>query len=230
MPSDPGARHHVAGLSVEQRLAALEESLRMAPKPGAAPSNGCVTTSDTTQTGGVRWENHGIVDTLPGSPVDGQECTYQNAVMATAGVVWRFKYRAARASYKWEFIGGCALPCANPVATQQGSTGSYGALATAGPTVVVPLAGDYHVTTEAEIFNASGVVGFMSYDIGGTGAVDVDAITGYIASSAGQSSCSRTKRKFISADATTLTTKYKGVGCFFAHRNIQITPIYVGTA
>lgn len=52
-PLEPGALQHVAGLSLEQRVAELERGALGRPGPGV--SNGSFITSDTTQTGGVKW-------------------------------------------------------------------------------------------------------------------------------------------------------------------------------
>jgi hypothetical protein len=50
----PGATAHKAGLSIEERVKALE--MGAAGRPGPGVSNGSVITSDTTQTGGVKWQ------------------------------------------------------------------------------------------------------------------------------------------------------------------------------
>jgi hypothetical protein len=49
----PGATAHKAGLTLEDRVKALEQGA--AGRPGPDVSNGSVITSDTTQTGGVKW-------------------------------------------------------------------------------------------------------------------------------------------------------------------------------
>jgi hypothetical protein len=49
----PGATAHKAGLTLEDRVKALEQGA--AGRPGPDVSNGSVITSDTTQTGGVGW-------------------------------------------------------------------------------------------------------------------------------------------------------------------------------
>lgn len=51
----PGATAHKAGLALEERVKALE--LGAAGRPGPGVSNGSVITSDTTQTGGVKWQS-----------------------------------------------------------------------------------------------------------------------------------------------------------------------------
>jgi hypothetical protein len=80
------------------------------------------------------------VSSLPGSPVDGQECYY--VADAANGVVWHLRYRAgATGSYKWEFVGGAQL-----TATGAGGATSSTTPQTAGtPTITLPLAGDYEL-------------------------------------------------------------------------------------
>lgn len=101
------------------------------------------------------WTSGKIVTSLPttgpagGALVDGQECYY--LADATNGVVWHLKYRAAEAgSYKWYCVGG--PPLLNVVeAAESKATTAYGDLATVGPTVTTPLAGDYIMEMSAAV-------------------------------------------------------------------------------
>src|SRR4051812_17764974 len=95
-----------------------------------------------------------LVSSLPVGPVDAQEIYY--LADAANGVVWHLRYRAASAStYKWEFVGGAQL--IDEIATEEsGTSGTYGALTTPGPSITVPLAGDYDVTITARITAATG--------------------------------------------------------------------------
>lgn len=173
-----------------------------------------------------------VVSALPGG-TDGDEVYYQSAAMALIGVMWRLRYRAASTSaYKWEVVGNSSLidyVAADEVTNSLG----YAALATAGPTITVPLAGDYIV--------AHGMIGYgltpgdsssMSYDIGATAAVDADNVKTQQAQNTQVVSLSRDKPKTIAAAATALTAKYKaGVAsgtCHFAERWMRVTPIRVG--
>jgi hypothetical protein len=83
-----------------------------------------------------------LVSVLPSAPVDGQEIHFQSTAMATAGAVWRFRYRATSTSpYKWEFIGG------SPYASFAGTITPTGTAADVPATVFpVPLAGDYRLS------------------------------------------------------------------------------------
>lgn len=95
--------------------------------------------------------------TLPSSPTDGQSFYY--IANATDGVVWHLRYRAASASsYKWEFVGGHSLE--SSVATQESiAVGVVGAnnyvdLATAGPSITLPLGGDYITDIQVLMWNS----------------------------------------------------------------------------
>jgi hypothetical protein len=198
----------------------------------APASDGSVLTSDTTQTGGVRWENHGIVSSLPASPVDGQMCYFQTSSMATDGIVWHLKYRAGSgSSYKWEFVGGSKW--LKEVSTQETTAStSYANLATTGPTVTAPLAGEYVVFLSAEMWDfTSPATVWMSYSVGAAAAVDADAIE--ISPNGGETAgafhVTREKIKTLAA-SDALTAKYKvnaGTGSF-RYRVIAIIPIRVG--
>jgi hypothetical protein len=171
---------------------------------------------------------------FPTSPADGNIFVY--LADATKGVNWAFKYNAGSAStYKWEFIGG--PPLFSLVATAETTTSTtYAALSTAGPSIVLPLAGDYDTALGGLIFGpASAGVGFfsvMSYDIGGTGAVDADAVFNMNAiNSATLIGCNvaRVERK-ASLSAVTLTAKYKstsGTSAQFQNRFLSAVPVRV---
>lgn len=92
----------------------------------------------------LRAQSTKVYTSLPTSPDDGQELRF--LADATNGVIWNLRYRAASAStYKWEFIGGQRLRALNSGAHLNFSTtgvGTYAAV-TNGPTLAVPLAGDY---------------------------------------------------------------------------------------
>lgn len=144
------------------------------------------------------------------------------------GTVWTFRYNSSEATYKWEFIGGAAMY--SEVATLEStSSATYTALGTAGPSLALSRAGDYDVVIGALTSSATsaGQQPTMSYDIGGTGAVDADAVQG-AAQSGG--SLMRTRRKTAIAVSTTLTAKYKSVtanGTGYANRFIAVTPVRI---
>lgn len=109
-------------------------------------------------------------------------------------------------------------------------TNSYAALTTAGPTVVLAANTKYLVEFGAYIDGISSWEGLMSFDRGGTGAVDPDAIHAKgNATATGGSSSSRhvIVDNSASGSTLTLTAKYKAVvgTVNFANRFITATPI-----
>jgi len=97
-----------------------------------------------------------FVTTLPSSPIDGTEVYYQSTTagtgggatnsMADVGAVWHLRYRAASSSaYKWEFVGGGRTAHSIDGGEARASAGTFGDLATVGPSLVVPVAGTYEV-------------------------------------------------------------------------------------
>lgn len=86
-----------------------------------------------------------LVSSLPVSPLDGEEVYFQSSGMATEGVVWKLRYRSGSSfEHKWEFVGGTRLS-AGPVGAITTKAIGYTAL-TGGPSVTVPLPGDYIAT------------------------------------------------------------------------------------
>lgn len=174
------------------------------------------------------------VTSLPSGPIDGQEVYY--AADATNGVIWHLRYRSgSSSSYKWEFVGGPPMSAEVAGSATRNNAASYAApdTGTAGPSLTVPLAGNYMISLGMEAYSltALGQI-FMSYDIGATGAVDADSIqfqqpTGQ--NSARASVAVHRPRTFSSAN-TTLTVKYKaGSGtATFQQRVISLLPVRVG--
>lgn len=84
---------------------------------------------------------------LPANPVEGQQVYY--VADQTNGVVWHLRYRALQQNgaanpspYKWECLGGGQLY--HEVGTEeQTALAAFVDLATVGPQVTCPLAGDY---------------------------------------------------------------------------------------
>lgn len=123
------------------------------------------------------------VTSLPSSPVDGQIIFYQasgagtgggtTASMASIGAVWQLRYNAASSSaYKWEFVGGTTIfHHIDTYESLSAGVATYSDLATVGPRVKAPLAGEYSVLIGAGFkHNVSGGVAYMSYSAGSTAA------------------------------------------------------------
>lgn len=106
-----------------------------------------------------------FVSALPESAVDGQEVVYQNATMAAAGVAWRLRYRAGSASaHKWEFVGGAPLTAivegqSETFVWNAGNIGTWRDVTPLGPSLVLPLAGDYDVQHNAAINSSAAQTG-----------------------------------------------------------------------
>lgn len=147
------------------------------------------------------------------SPIDKQNVIIE--IDATNGIYWRFRYRAAAAGLKWEFQGGPALY--SEVTTQESlpadSSTAYRALATAGPSILLPFnTGDYAVDIGASMAAGDNGGGggddfFMSYDIGGTGAVDADSTDAI--NNLGNPRPAMRRRGKTGLTAVTLTAKYR---------------------
>ncbi len=162
--------------------------------------------------------------TLPGSPSDGQQAILTDSTSAPT-YNWFFQWSAAAS--KWIFIGGS--PAYSEVQTAEATTSTtYVALTTAGPSFTVPRAGDYYVSIGAAIDPGGLDNAFMSYDIGGTGAVDADQI---IANQGSNTtwywSVSRDRLKTGLAASTALVAKYKsgaGANATFKDRWMSVLP------
>jgi len=180
-----------------------------------------------------------LVTNLPAGPVDAQEIYY--LADSTNGVVWHLRYRAASGStYKWEFVGGGTLSAeVLTSATIPAAQTTYGDIAgSAGPSLVVPLAGDYLVAIESYVSGAIGQQAMVSYAVGATAANDSDGAELTIGGStpAGtdiRANVRRSRPKTITAAATTLTAKYKNSNAGFpsttvAERLLTAIPVRVG--
>lgn len=170
-----------------------------------------------------------FVTVLPSTTglADGYEVAY--IADATNDVVWRLKYRAASGSAnKWMFLGG--PPLISEVLTQEAiaSGTTYTTLTTAGPTVTVPLAGDYDVTVSGYLISAASQRIHMSYQVGATAASDNDAV---VNAQAGESSCFRDRRQTGVAASTAFAARYKQSAVAshgFANRKLSVLPVRVG--
>jgi len=174
-----------------------------------------------------------LVTSLPGSPNDGDEIILTDSLSAGT-YQWRLKYVAARTTNKWVCVGSTPLLAENVIGDTTASA-TYVALG-AGPSLTVPLAGDYFVTASALISNSAGASGnasgFMGYDVGATAAADADAAVGYIGGSVNiYSVATRVARKTGLAASTVLASKYKVTGTntmLVQARRLLLEPIAVG--
>lgn len=163
------------------------------------------------------------------TPADGDEVVLR--VDDAAGVRWRLRYNAASASaYKWEFLGGPFL--SSYVTTFETKTGTtYAALTTPGPSVTVPLAGDYEVELGCyERTNTAGTSSLMGYDLGATPASDSDSVQNDSPSASNGSSVLARRIKLAVPALTALVAKYRvgsGSGSW-SNRALRVRPVRVG--
>lgn len=120
----------------------------------SAPADTTALWIDTDDDGVVVAEGP-VVSALPSNPFDGQVVRFQNAAMATQGVIWTFRYRAGSANaQKWEFVGGPSL--AHRVGGGNHSAAGWGVTLQGGsPSVTIPLAGIYEFAFGANAQNNS---------------------------------------------------------------------------
>lgn len=168
-----------------------------------------------------------VVTALPTTGLyEGLQVVYDTG---TSGVRWTFVYDTSDGTtYPWLFVGGPPL-FAEVTTVESRTNTAYGALATAGPSVTVPLAGDYDVWIGATVTPGSpGVIAKMSYDIGGTGAADADAVR--VHTGATQVSANRTRRKTGLSASTALVSKYAetvATGSSWQGRFMSVNPVRV---
>lgn len=166
-----------------------------------------------------------LVTTLPSPPVDGQECNY--LADATNGVIWHFVYRSA--SGKWHFTGGGALYSnVDSNSVPNGSAwGNYG-----GPSIVVPLPGDYEVTIGGRSINDLGAGGnniIQSYTVGGSTPLSPDGNDLYTPTAQAAIQQSNTRIKTAVAGATIAERVSTNAGnAGISARFLRVTPRRVG--
>jgi hypothetical protein len=120
------------------------------------------------------------------------------------------------------------------VTAEQGtSSTSYTNLSTTGPSITLPLAGDYDVALGARGYNnTAGHAGYMSFAIGASTAADSDGFDLYtLTTSAGYIPNHSTVRRKTGLSAVALTAKYKvstSGTAYFQNRYLIVTPIRVG--
>jgi hypothetical protein len=181
-----------------------------------------------------------LVTNLPAGPVDGQEVYY--LADSANGVVWHLRYRSASGSaYKWEFVGGAEL--SNEVVGDDSISSAvttYGDPVVAaggnGPSVTLPLAGDYRLHFGMRCFSnvVSFITGFMSLSYAGSTPTDADAVN--VSNTSVQFeridvSVAREMRKNGLA-AGTVAAKYRvtstGSSFTIGRRFLYATPVRVG--
>lgn len=173
---------------------------------------------------------HGAGTTLPTGVSVGDTYTYK--ADDTNGVFWQLLYDGV-GTRPWKVIGGSALVAVVDTAQARTTTG-YGDLTTVGPDITVPLLGDYDVQVGCFVFTTTaGDASFMSYDVGGTTAVDADAARQQDndTSFTGKSIVSELRRKTSVAASSLIRSKYKPQntdGATWSNRWLSVMPVRVG--
>ena len=169
------------------------------------------------------------VTALPGSPSDGDEIMFTDSL--TAGTYhWHLRYVSGRASNKWVFIGGASMFSAVNSSESTTST-TYTDLTTSGPSVTLPVAGDYFIHFGALINggtdNAQPVASFAT----SAAASDTNRIEGAPVSAEQTLISASRKVKMSGLTAAAVTMKYKvtsaGSGTY-NFRWLAATPIAIG--
>jgi hypothetical protein len=160
--------------------------------------------------------------TPPASPNDGDLWIFP--ADATNGVMWQFRYRAASASaYKWEFVGGSSVYAA--VETAEATTSTTPAnLATVGPSITAPRAGEYLLTVAVAIGAASaGAYAMGMLKVGAAAAIQAvgNPNVGYL------DVCSVMKVTAAAADVLLLQYQTSLGTANFARRRLALVPARV---
>jgi hypothetical protein len=168
---------------------------------------------------------------LPASPVDGQEAVLVDSIVNPT-YQWRFRYNAGSSSaYKWEFVGGS--PAINEVLPQENTLSNvYVDLATVGPQLTAPRAGEYVIAYGAMTMEgASGQYAILSPKLGAAAVSGNDYIATYSAAGgATEAAISRSIRRTLAAGdlvklqyQTTLAT----INAYFRFRWLTLVPVRV---
>jgi hypothetical protein len=204
----------------------------------ASIAQGGATTDQVLAWNGSAWAaadgtSPALTTSLPGTPADGEEIHYTDSLTAPT-YIWHLRYISAASTYKWYCVGA-GREAVTEVATAEATTSSsYAALSTAGPTFTTPLAGDWIVTVEFRFRGAAGASRiYMSFDIGGTGAVDANAAQSSSSLSSTKDERAPAFKSLITgvSASTALTSKYKSVdstSMTWSERRISVRPFRVG--
>lgn len=176
---------------------------------------------------GVYLASAPIVTTLPATPVDGQECNL--LADATNGIVWHLVYRAAEPGpYKWYFTGGAPMQAVVDADESFAAT-AYSDLATVGPSLVLPYAGDYMIEFSVNIYVNAAAAGGMN--VSGPGVAPADDANCLFTSFNGvgqQTSHKARRRTFTSPGTVKAQYHTNGLTCNFRWRELFARPVRIG--
>lgn len=148
------------------------------------------------------------------------------------GIQWHLAYESGEATYKWRFLGG--PPLFAEVTTSESTTSSaYGDLATAGPSITTPRAGQYSINESARTVkpNADANHGCrMAPALGAAAAVDADSVyAGTVAATDLDVHSSRTIAIATLAASDIVRLKYRAESntktATFVNRRVEMYPL-----
>lgn len=177
---------------------------------------------------------HPLVSTLPVSPADGDTIYYQTAGMATDGIMWTLRYRAAGGTYKWECVGGTPWLEGDTGSTQETTTSTSYATTTNAPALTVPLAGDYRIAYDLEMGYVVGGPGnansYATVKLGSAAASDDNCVVMHQPSSSLYVHVGRTIERTLTASSE-VKQFYKapaGTTLGVLRRSLSVIPVRVG--
>lgn len=192
-------------------------------------------TGELSRDSGAAWttinpRSRALVTSLPGAPYDGQEILF--LADATNRIIWPLRYNAAGGTYKWETLGQATPLYAEVSAFQSLNNTTFTDLTTFGPSLTVPLAGDYDIEVSAQIAPpaTAQAYGSIAPAIGAAAAATADE-TIWQTPAAGLSGAnvSQPYRKTGIAVAAAVTMKYRSSGnTSFGQRKLRVRPVRVG--
>lgn len=171
------------------------------------------------------------VTTLPSAPVNGQEIYY--AADTASGVIWHFRYNgASSSSYKWEFLGGGALTASIDTNQTLSSGSGWQDLATAGPSIISPFAGDYIYLARCDAYyDIDQKQPAIGISINNANPAASDAFYLTVAAATSASNLMGSGKVNVSTATHTIKIKYSrdttGTANF-RWRYLQVTPVRVG--
>lgn len=175
-----------------------------------------------------------LVTALPSSPADGETVVLTDS-LASPTYRWLLRYAAGSSSaYKWEALGGSPLHAAVDADDDLGSAlSSWLSGATPGPSVAVPLAGDYDVDWAFDASNAATVAMMASGLFNALGAPLSQAPYAVLSGGGGSgwwNNVARVDRVTVSAAGAVWLLYYQAVAAntHVARRRLRVRPVRVG--
>jgi hypothetical protein len=172
-----------------------------------------------------------VLTTLPASPADGQEILF--LADATRRTIWHLRYNAGSSfTSKWEPVSTPA-PLYNAVDTAEGTTATaaYQDLATVGPQVTAPVAGDYMLDYRATATAAGVTTPLMAPSIGGAAPAPFDDAQDTISGAGQAAHLTRQREKPAVAALATIRLRYNpnsATVVTFSRRSLSVIPLRVG--